>query len=147
MQQMQQMQQKPGQNMRPPQVQQKPGQNMRPPQVQQKPGQNIRPPLVLHPTRPSAPRPPYHRVDRLPFGVKTVLLAGLTYYVLNEVYYQQQGSSYIIVDRPSGNTTTNMSRLTTLDIDGRRYYLNDGHYYQRELDGRYVEVASPLGLR
>lgn len=37
--------------------------------------------------------------------------------------------------------------LIPLDLDGRRYYVRAGHYYQRELDGRYIEVPPPAALR
>lgn len=37
--------------------------------------------------------------------------------------------------------------LIPLDLDGRRYYVREGHYYLREIDGRYTEVPPPAALR
>ena len=95
----------------------------------------------------SAPAPG-HRIDRLPGGVETILLAGLTYYVLGGIYYQQQESHYVVVTPPTQAILVQTeTHLIPLDLDGRRYYLRDGHYYQREIDGRYTEVPPPVALR
>ena len=95
----------------------------------------------------SAPAPG-HRIDRPPGGVETLLLAGLTYYVLGGIYYQQQESHYVVVTPPTQAILVKTeTHLIPLDLDGRRYYLRDGHYYQREIDGRYTEVPPPAALR
>lgn len=44
---------------------------------------------------------PVLRLDRLPAGVETVLLAGLTDYVLGGIFYQQQESHYVVVTPPN----------------------------------------------
>ena len=41
-----------------------------------------------------------HRVDRLPGGVETLLLAGLTYYVLDGIFYRRQENHYVVVSPP-----------------------------------------------
>lgn len=46
------------------------------------------------------PAPGLH-LDRLPAGVETVLLAGFTYYVLGDIFYQQQESHYVVVTPPT----------------------------------------------
>jgi len=91
---------------------------------------------------------PGQRLDRLPGGVETVLLAGLTYYVLGGIFYQQQENHYVVVTPPARVlAVTPDAGLTPLDLDGRRYYLREGHYYRREIDGSYVEVPPPAVLR
>jgi hypothetical protein len=79
--------------------------------------------------------------------VETVLLVGLTDYVLGGIYYQQQESHYVVVTPPTQviEVQTDAS-LIPLDLDDRRHYAKAGHYYQRELDGRYREVPPPADL-
>ncbi|MGZ8067323.1 hypothetical protein [Aeromonas salmonicida] len=54
---------------------------------------------------------PGHRIDRLPGGVETILLAGLTYYVLGGIYYQQQngrqGARFYVCQRIIMSTFSN----------------------------------------
>ncbi len=90
---------------------------------------------------------PGHRVDRLPGGVETLLLAGLTYYVLDGIFYRQQENHYVVVSPPPQVLVAAESGLVPLDLDGRRYYVREGHYYLREIDGRYTEVPPPAALR
>lgn len=55
-----------------------------------------------------APRPRYNRppprsevvITRLPRGYRPVEHRGVRYYQVNDVYYQQRGSGYVIVSRP-----------------------------------------------
>ncbi|MGE6108319.1 DUF6515 family protein [Aeromonas sobria] len=95
----------------------------------------------------SAPAPG-HRISALPRGAETMLLAGLTYYVLGGIFYQQQENHYVVVTPPARvQTVTPDAGLTPLDLDGRRYYVGEGHYYQREIDGSYIEVPPPAALR
>ncbi|EKP0277873.1 hypothetical protein JGK46_001714 [Aeromonas bestiarum] len=114
------------------------------------PGREMSPPSARHGhyAGPWSAPAPGHRIDLLPGGVETVLLAGLTYYVLGGIYYQQQESHYVVVTPPTQviEVQTDAS-LIPLDLDGRRYYVRAGHYYQRELDGRYIEVPPPAALR
>ncbi|MFM5510963.1 hypothetical protein ACET6U_18735 [Aeromonas rivipollensis] len=74
---------------------------------------------------------PVLRLDRLPAGGETVLLAGLS------IVYQQQESHYVVVTPPTRVlAATPDAGLIPLSLEGRRYYLREGHDYQRELDGR-----------
>lgn len=73
---------------------------------------------------------PVLRLDRLPAGVETVLLAGLG------IVYQQQESHYVVVTPPTRVlAATPDAGLIPLSLEGRHYYLREGHYYRRELDG------------
>lgn len=90
------------------------------------------------------------RFDFLPGVAATVLVAGLTYYVLDGIYYQRQENQYVVVDAPpqpqvyaAGGMSGNM---TVLDLNGERYYVNQGHYYRRNINGQYLEVPRPAGL-
>lgn len=80
--------------------------------------------------------------DRLPLGVETVLIAGLTYYVLNGVYYQRDHDRYVVVNAPPAPD----NGMTVLDVNGERYYVRDGHYYRRTINGDYIEAPKPAGL-
>src|SRR5476649_483409 len=90
------------------------------------------------------------RFDFLPGVAATVLVAGLTYYVLDGIYYQRRENQYIVVDAPpapqvyeSGGISGNMSLV---DLNGERFYVNQGHYYRRSINGQYLEVPRPAGL-
>lgn len=99
---------------------------------------------------PSSPRPGYE-VQMLPPGYQTVLVAGLTYFVLNEVWYQLQGGHYTVVADPtisrvptsSATTYSAGHGLTQVDINGIRYYVKEGRYYRLNADGEYLEVTPP----
>lgn len=98
------------------------------------------------------PPPPGMEVNVLPMGYETILFAGLTYFVLNSIWYQQQGDHYVVVNNPETTTTTTTTttrttntatELTPVDINGIRYYVLDGRYYRRSVDGQYLEVTPP----
>ncbi|WP_058912153.1 DUF6515 family protein [Entomohabitans teleogrylli] len=94
---------------------------------------------------PSAPAPkhnPGHRMSVLPDLATALVVGGLTYYLVNGLYYQKQGVEYIQVETPSGVS----SALNVVDFNGKRYYVRDGHYYQRDINGSYTEVPRPAGL-
>ncbi|QTF07425.1 hypothetical protein HC231_05435 [Brenneria izadpanahii] len=85
--------------------------------------------------------------DRLPYGVETVLIAGLTYYVVNGIFYQRQNDRYVVVDTPpSAATATTQDGMTVLDMNGERFYVKNGFYYKRNINGEYIEVPKPAGL-
>ncbi|TKI08326.1 DUF6515 family protein [Martelella alba] len=96
---------------------------------------------------------PGDRFGFLPGLAATVLVAGLTYYVLDGVYYQRHNNEYVVVNAPpaapaapgyaSGGYNGNM---TVLDLNGERYYVSQGHYYRRDINGQYLEVPRPAGL-
>lgn len=97
-----------------------------------------RPEAFVRDDRPS----PGHRVSILPDIATALLISGLTYYVVNGIYYQKQGNQYIVVDAPRETAAA----LNVVDFNGKRYYVRDGHYYQRDINGEYTEVPRPAGL-
>ena len=114
-------------------------------------------PVVIH-DRPSYPS----RYQVMPPGYKTVIAAGVTYFVLNELWYRMHGGMYEQVAAPqqpqssnvtiinNGATTTTIANtgsvMNVVDINGNRYYTQYGRYYRRTPDGQYFEVATPNGL-
>lgn len=89
------------------------------------------------------------RFPFLPGAAETVLIAGLTYYVLNGIYYQRQNDQYVVVEPPSPPryvVAGNNSNMTVVDMNGERFYVSQGHYYRRNIDGEYLEVPRPPGL-
>ncbi|WP_054699321.1 DUF6515 family protein [Desulfosarcina cetonica] len=47
-------------------------------------------------------RPPRGtKIDHLPLGVETLLIAGVTYFLLAGIYYQKAPSGYVVVDAPA----------------------------------------------
>lgn len=83
------------------------------------------------------------RLGFLPDAATAVLIGGLTYYLLNGSYYQRQGDNYVVVEPPAEPSG---SAMRVLDFNGKRFYVQAGHYYQREINGDYVEVPRPAGL-
>ena len=101
---------------------------------------------------PPLPPAPGMVVNVLPMGYETIMVAGLTYFVLNSIWYQPQGDHYVVVNNPGNTTTTTITttrtsntatELTPVDINGVRYYVQEGHYYRRSVDGQYLEVTPP----
>ncbi len=102
-----------------------------------------------HWNRPVHHRPGY-RVRALPVGYKTVLAAGLTFFVLNEIWYQRHEREYVVVERPSVEyrvihepVVVGDNGMYSIDVRGTRYYIKEGRYYRRNSDGEYLEVAPP----
>ena len=94
-----------------------------------------------------APRPGVV-VDILPPGYRTVLFAGLTYFVVNEIWYQLHGDRYRVVTPPTANQVQENNPyyengMTRVDIDGIRYYVRNGRYYRRNANDEYLEVTPP----
>ncbi len=86
-------------------------------------------------------------VAHLPLGVETVIAAGLTYYVLNGIFYQRHNDGYVVVEAPaSSNVITVPGGMSVLDLNGHRFYVKNGSYYQRNINGEYIEVPKPAGL-
>lgn len=86
---------------------------------------------------------PGHRVSILPDLATAVMIGGLTYWLVNGTYYQKQGPEYVVVERPAAAPD---STLQVLDFNGKRYYVKEGHYYSRDIEGNYTEVPRPAGL-
>jgi len=80
----------------------------------------------------------------LPEAATAVLIGGLTYYLLNGSYYQRHGEEYVVAEPPE--TSRVSSEMRVLDFNGKRFYVQEGHYYQRQINGDYVEVPRPAGL-
>ena len=93
------------------------------------------------------------RYNIMPPGYKTVIAAGVTYFVLNELWYRMHGGVYEQVQAPAssnvtiinnGATTTTIANtgsvMNVVDVNGTRYYVQDGRYYRRSPDGQYLEV-------
>jgi len=109
-----------------------------------------------HDWRPAAhwSGPPHHRpgyrVRHLPVGYQTVIAAGLTYFVLNEIWYQMHGPEYVVVERPAvqyrvvdAPPMVGDNGFYSIDVHGSRYYIKEGRYYRRNSDGEYLEVPPP----
>lgn len=93
---------------------------------------------------------PGYRVRTLPVGYKTVIAAGLTYFVLNEIWYQMHGPEYVVVEKPTVvyrevdvPPMVGDNGFYSIDVHGSRYYIKDGRYYRRNSDGEYLEVPPP----
>ncbi|WP_191938158.1 DUF6515 family protein [Pantoea agglomerans] len=80
----------------------------------------------------------------LPEAATAVLIGGLTYYLLNGNYYQRHGDEYVMAEPPAESRVS--SEMRVLDFNGKRFYVQAGHFYQRQIDGDYVEVPRPAGL-
>lgn len=103
--------------------------------------------------------PRYYEAPRytiMPPGYKTVIAAGVTYFVLNELWYQMHGGVYEQVPAPAssnvtiinnGATTTTIANtgsvMNVVDVNGSRYYVQNGRYYRRTPDDQYLEVSPP----
>lgn len=92
----------------------------------------------------------------MPPGYKTVIAAGVTYFVLNELWYRMHGGVYQQVQAPASSNITIINNSTpatvissgmnVVDVNGIRYYVQNGHYYRRDTNGEYLEVAPPVGM-
>lgn len=71
------------------------------------------------------------------------VIGGLTYYVLDNVFYQRQGNNYVVVSAPPAYS---ISQLTQIDYQGKRYYVKDNRFYVRDISDNYIEVPRPIGL-
>ena len=96
------------------------------------------------------------RYTIMPPGYKTVIAAGVTYFVLNELFYRMHGGVYEQVPAPAtsnvtiinnGATTSTIANtgsvMNVVDINVVRYYTQNGRYYRLNSNGEYLEVAPP----
>lgn len=101
------------------------------------------------------PHPGFY--DVMPPGYKTVIAAGVTYFVLDNLWYVMHGNRYEQVSAPPSNVTvinntvpatttvvTTNYGMNVVDVNGIRYYMKDGRYYRRDVNGQLLEVAPPL---
>lgn len=66
--------------------------------------------------RDDIPRPG-DRFRLLPDIATTVLLGGLTYYLVNGIYYQRQGAQYVVVENPHQRPPHQVHRCWTLTVN------------------------------
>jgi hypothetical protein len=103
---------------------------------------------------PDFDEPQPHFYKEMPSGYKTVVVAGITYFVLDNLWYLMHGNKYEQVATPTNvtvinnpppvvQTTTNAS-MNVVDVNGIRYYVSAGHYFRREISGQLLEVTPPL---
>ncbi|WP_211827511.1 DUF6515 family protein [Kistimonas asteriae] len=93
------------------------------------------------------------RVAVLPVGWRSLVVAGATYYVVDNVYYQRQGGTYIVVEPPvtvvvpvaSPGPNVHVASYTSLYVKGKLYYYRDGVFYDRTSSGQYRSVPAPAG--
>lgn len=91
---------------------------------------------------------------------RTVVVAGVTYFVLDNLWYVMHGHDYVqvpspqssnvtIINNPAPATTTvvtSPSDMAVVDVNGIRYYVKNGHYFQLRSDGQYIEVTPPRAV-
>lgn len=102
-------------------------------------------------------RPSYHhyhyrphfgfRVSYLPHGSFSIRLGGgRRYHYYDGVYYNQIGTTYVVVPPPSGAVVNVIpSDYQPVVINGRTYYTNNGVYYQYTSSG-YQVVPQPVQI-
>lgn len=71
------------------------------------------------------------------------VIGGITYYVLDGIFYKKNEDKYVVVTAPLANTNAALSQL---DYNGKRYYVNNNHFFVRDIEGNYIEVPKPEGL-
>lgn len=76
------------------------------------------------------------------------VIGGMTYYILDNVFYQKNNNNYVVVQTPPNYVanTNSADEPTKIDYQGKRYYVKDNRFYQRDLSGTFVEVPRPAGL-
>lgn len=97
-----------------------------------------------------------HFLRELSPDYKTVVVAGVTYFVLDNLWYVMHGDRYQQVQAPASSnvtiinngtaattTTTAPAGMSVVDVNGIRYYVKAGHYYRLNSDGQYLEVTPP----
>lgn len=95
-----------------------------------------------------APAPPMPGIVA-PFTVpppaaEMIVIGGLTYWLFNDTYYREIGNRYVVVEAPA--TRAHNKTMSVMDFNGKRYYVRAGRYYQRNIDGEYIEVSPPDGI-
>ncbi len=94
-----------------------------------------------------------YQVNTLPYGYRTEVYSGTTYYVHNGYYYRPRGGRYVVVEAPRTvythgyhNNDVIVTRLPSgyrvVNYRGARYYQCRGVYYQQRGSG-YVVVSRP----
>ena len=82
----------------------------------------------------------------LPAAFTTLMLAGLTYYYCEGVYYSRHPYGYVVVPPPCGAVVREIPPVyVPIVINGATYYTADGIYYQPAGQG-YVVVQQPQNI-
>ncbi|MFU2317092.1 DUF6515 family protein [Rahnella sp. PCH160] len=79
-----------------------------------------------------------------PPAAEMIVIQGLTYWLFNNTYYREIGNRYVVVEAPV--TRAHNKAMSVMDFNGKRYYVRAGRYYQRNIDGEYIEVSPPEGI-
>jgi len=96
--------------------------------------------------------PRYYR--EMPHGYRTYIIAGITYFFLDNLWYVMHDDMYEQVEQPSNITIINNQPMYTMpynngemaiiDYNGIRYYVKNGRYYRREINDLFLEVTPPF---
>jgi hypothetical protein len=79
----------------------------------------------------------------LPAAALTLVLAGLTYYYCDGVYYHKTAHKYLVIAPPVGAVVTILPDVyQPMTINGITYYTYDDIYYQAVPEG-YIVVTPP----
>jgi hypothetical protein len=81
----------------------------------------------------------------LPFRYATIAANGSNYYYADGVYFQPQGSSYVVVSAPTGAVVSSLPSncITVYDIDGYDYCYYGGTFYAPTNNGYEVVIPPP----
>ncbi len=101
--------------------------------------------------------PPHFLRGGLAGDYKTVVVAGVTYFVLDNLWYVMHGDRYQQVQAPASSNVTIINNgpatttvvptgMSVVDVNGLRYYVKAGHYYRLNSDGQYLEVTPPKDI-
>ena len=99
------------------------------------------------PRRPIAPFPMPGIVAPFtvpPPAAEMIVVGGLTYWLFKNIYYRKIENQYIVVEDPVMHIHN--KAISIMDFNGKRYYVKAGRYYQRNIDGIYIEVPPPDGI-
>ena len=100
-------------------------------------------PLPKGPVFHNSPRPT-HFLRGLPYGYRTFLYGGLTYYFFNGHFYHHGPQGYIVVTAPAGATIRFLPPgAVAVTVGAGAYYTLSGVYYQQVPDG-YLIVNPPV---
>jgi hypothetical protein len=90
----------------------------------------------------------------MPHGYRTYIIAGITYFFLDNLWYVMHDDMYEQVEQPSNITIINNQPMYTMpynngemaiiDYNGIRYYVKNGRYYRREINDLFLEVTPPF---
>ncbi|SDH16000.1 hypothetical protein SAMN04488136_109147 [Vibrio xiamenensis] len=112
-----------------------------------------------HPHQNPAPRA-YHR-SSMPSAASFLIVSGITYAIINGLYYQQHGDQYVYVENPPAKTTTTTTVTTTsassvgrvvnvlpngaksVSVNGANYYVQGGVWYAPIASSNQFVIVEP----